>query len=198
MSALAPAGSQTAQYDVDQPPVHDRHVDDRQVQRHEQHDRRDEQRRDDQRRSGPARTAAAGRTARSRRSSRPTIWTAHDPNAMTSVLPQVAVDVDPVPGRRELRQVEAVRPQRHRLAQRVLRRRDRRLEHPQQRPEADDEQEQQRRARGGRASSSATRRCRQSALDRIDRSVEDVDPGASAGARRSSVMTSVLQRRVSQ
>ena len=85
MIALAPAGSQIAQYVVDQPQVDDRHVDDRQVERHEQHDRRHEQRREHE----PGQHAAT----RGRRTDRAkpavvatTIWATQDPNAITTVL----------------------------------------------------------------------------------------------------------------
>ena len=64
---------------------------------------------------------------------------------------EVAVDVDPVPGRREVVQVDAVRPQRHRRAQRVLGGGDGGLGEPQQRPQADDEEEHEHQRRGRRA-----------------------------------------------
>ena len=65
-------------------------------------------------------------------------WKNHEPARDHDRVPEVLVDVHVDPRLREVRPVDAVRPERERLAQRVLRRRDRRLREPEQRPESGD------------------------------------------------------------
>ena len=173
---------------VDERVVDQRRVHDLEVERHEQHDRR-------------ARTASpAARPVRivpyrgrSTESAKPAGGRDDDlrePRAEREHdrVPEVVADVDVDHASRRLLQADAVREERHRVRDRVLRRRDRRLREPEERPEPDDDEQR----RAGRACAvptpqphaarAASRRARSSA-----RCVRGVAARSPASARRDHV-----------
>ena len=119
-----------------------RHIHDGQVERHQQHDRRDEESRQHQSRQDAGEPRLQDREripARRGDDDLDEPGSDRDPDRVE----EVAVDVDPRPRCCEKTQVEAVGPQRHRHAQRVLGRRDGRFGQPEQRAQSNDEKEDQ-------------------------------------------------------
>ena len=129
---------------VDERVMDDRRVHDLDVERHEQHDRGHEER---HRASSPVSTFAY--RGRSTESAKPPvvatmICTSHDPNAITIVFQKYRPTFDVRPRLAQVAPRGTVREERHRVGDRVVRRRDRRLREPEDRPEADhDEADEQ-------------------------------------------------------
>jgi hypothetical protein len=136
---------------VDEAVVDDRRTDDLDVQRHEQHDYRHEERRQEQR---------GDDTGVARAQDREGIAAGHRDQDLNEPrtcrqddrVPEVARNVDVHPRTGEVAPRKAVREDRHRAADRVVRRCDRRLGEPEQRTEPDhDETDEQKHLRAADA-----------------------------------------------